>query len=198
MPFADWAGVVLSIWGREVVSEWLPLSWVSPQQQPRSGNSESRLGLSRRADNTIEKLEIAITPRQQTQGGSEMASWAKRTRGRVWCVGVRTTSWSGCPQKARGDRKKKMGGFLKETWTVVDLKKGIKLCLLKAGTTCLSSEQTPLFKIKSRNLYLIKKKKKKTFVSKLLKEEKEVRLFFSLFFPPSKYLDQNNSKVCCC
>lgn len=56
------------------------------------------------------------------------------------------------------------------------LKKVIRLCL-KAGTTCLSFEQT-LVKIKSRNLYLIK-----TFVSKLLKkEEKEVRLLFS-FFP---------------
>ena len=84
--------------------------------------------------------------------------------------------WDGFPQKARGDRKKKMGGFPKETWPIVGLKKGIKLCL-KAGTTCLSFEQT-LFKIKSRNLYLIK-----TFVSKLLKEEKEVRLFFSFFSP---------------
>lgn len=56
------------------------------------------------------------------------------------------------------------------------LKKGIRLCL-KAGTTCLSFEQT-LAKIKTRNLYLIKEK---TFVSKFLKEEKEVSLFFFSF-----------------
>lgn len=57
------------------------------------------------------------------------------------------------------------------------LKKGIRLCL-KAGTTCLSFEQT-LAKIKTRNLYLIKEK---PFVSKFLKEKKEIGLFFS-FYP---------------
>lgn len=70
--------------------------------------------------------------------------------------------------------------MLKGNWASVGFKKDIRLCL-KAGTTCLSFEQT-LVKIKGRNLYLIK-----TIVSKLLKkEQKEVRLFFS--FSPGKYL----------
>lgn len=72
-------------------------------------------------------------------------------------------------------------------WASVGLKKDIRLCL-KAGTTCLSSEQT-LVKIKNRNLYLIKEKK--MFQSFERGGEGSQASFL---FLPSKYLHQKIPK----
>lgn len=91
------------------------------------------------------------------------------------------------PSGSQRRQEEENGGILTGNWASVGLKKRNQT-VFESWDNSPAFEQT-LVKIKSRNLYLIKKKNN-NFVSKLLKkEEKEVRLFFSFFFP-SKYLHQ--------